>query len=138
MQTLLRKFFRFVLTSGIGWVIDFGIFIVLTQLVGLNVLPANYLSSLPAVTFVFLVSTRKTFVCRKDGLRLRTKYIVYVVYQLILISLVSLLGEWLSHALTGCSVALIAEHAKLAAKILITPVTMVCNFFVLRQLAEKW
>lgn len=138
MRTLLHKFLRFALTSGIGWVLDFGVFIVLTQLFGLRVLPANYLSSLPAVTFVFFVSLRKTFVCREDGLSLRSKYALYVLYQLVLVSLVSLLGEALFRLLGECSWQLVARNAKLAAKILITPVTMICNFFVLRQITEKW
>lgn len=138
MRSFLNKFFRFLLVSGLGWVLDFGIFTLLTQWGGLLVLWANYLSSLPAVTFVFFVSTRKTFVCRPDGLSLRVKYLLYVLYQAVLISLVSLVGEGLSHLLAHASWDLLAVHAKLAAKVLITPITMLCNFFVLRQITEKW
>ena len=138
MDTLFRKFCHFVLVSGVGWLIDFGVFSLLTRLCGLSVLAANYISTLPAVTFVFLVSTRKTFVYRADGLSMRQKYVLYVVYQFILVSLVSVFGQWLYGQIAALLPFLSEANAKLAAKVLITPVTMLCNFFVLRQIAEKW
>lgn len=138
MKQLLTKFVQFVLVSGVGWLIDFSVYLALTAAMGRSVLVANYLSSLPAITFVFLVSTRKTFVCRKDGLSMKGKYAAYVVYQFLLVSLVSCFGQWLF--LRGMTVlpADYAQVCKLMIKVLITPITMICNFFVLRQIAEKW
>lgn len=138
MKQILRKFIQFVLVSGVGWLIDFSVFLALTNLFCASVLAANYLSSLPAITFVFFVSTRKTFVCRVDGLSMKGKYVAYVVYQLLLVSLVSLLGQGLFLKITPLLPALSQELCKLLIKVCITPITMVCNFFVLRQIAEKW
>lgn len=137
MGNLISKFFRFIGVSGIGWVIDFVIYTLLTGVAHLPVALSNYLSSLPAITFVFFVSTRKLFLCRPDGLSLRAKYVLYVVYQFVLVTGVSFLAQWLAVVLPAL-LPFLSGLAKLAAKILITPITMVCNFFVLKILAEKW
>lgn len=137
MGNLISKFFRFIGVSGIGWVMDFVIYTLLTGAARLPVALSNYLSSLPAITFVFFVSTRKLFLCRPDGLSLRVKYVLYVVYQLLLVTGVSFLAQWLA-VVAPLLLPFLSGFAKLAAKILITPITMVCNFFVLKYLAEKW
>ena len=138
MKRLAAKFVQFFLISGLGWILDFSVYTVLTALFSCSVLAANYLSSLPAITFVFFVSTRKTFVCRRDGLSMRGKYVAYVVYQLVLVSLVSFLGQWLFQQLAPLLTMLSPAQCKLLIKVCITPITMICNFFVLRQIAEKW
>ena len=94
---------------------------------------ANYLSSLPAITYVFLVSTRRLLACRTERASRLTKYLVYALYQLALVSAASFAMQALSGALTP-----VTQYHKLAAKILITPFTMTANFFVLRAIAEKW
>ena len=137
MANLISKFFRFVGISSIGWIIDFVIYTLLTEVAHLPVALSNYISTVPAITLVFFVSTRKLFICRPDGLSLRAKYVLYVVYQLLLVTGVSFLAQWLAGALP-LLLPFLSSFTKLAAKILITPVTMVCNFFVLKYLAEKW
>ena len=142
MKKLLNKFLKFVLVSGVGWVLDFGIFTLLTGLLGWPVVGSNYLSSLVAVTFVFSVSTRKILSNRAEGHSPRLKYLVDVAYQLALVTAVSFLAQWLHEALGRWQVIaalpILAENTKLLAKILITPITMICNFFVLRQISERW
>lgn len=142
MGKLLKKLFQFMIVSGVGWLLDFGIFTLLTKASGLSIVVANYLSSLAAVTFVFFVSTWKILSNRTDGHSRQAKYGVYVAYQLALITGVSFLAQWL-HALMRdwpliSSLPLLAGNTKLLAKILITPITMLCNFFVLRQISERW
>ena len=136
MRDLFSKFLRFIMVSGVGWVIDFGIYTLLTGPMSFPVALSNYISSVPAITFVFFVSTRKMFICRPDGLSKKTKYFLYVIYQLILVTVVSFAAQWIAESLTLLPAA--AQYTKLAAKVLITPVTMVCNFFVLKLIAEKW
>lgn len=137
MTKLLKKFCSFLLYSGVGWVIDFGLYWLLTSLLNFPVTGANYLSSIPAITFVFFVSTRKTFLCRPEGLSKPMKYLVYVVYQLLLLTAVSFLAGWL-HPVLQTAFPSLSFHAKLLSKVCITPITMTCNFFVLRMIAEKW
>lgn len=137
MGNLITKFIRFIGVSGIGWIIDFIIYTLLTEVAHLPVALSNYLSTVPAITFVFFVSSRKLFVCRPDGLSKGAKYALYVVYQLLLVTCVSFLAQWLAGGLPLLLPGL-RPIAKLMAKILITPITMVCNFFALKYLAEKW
>ena len=137
MRNILKKLCAFLLFSGIGWIIDFGLYVFLTKALSFPVAGANYLSSIPAITFVFFVSTRKTFQCRPDGLSKGKKYVIYVVYQLLLVTAVSFLAQWLD-PLYGAILPQFKELSKLLAKITITPITMLCNFFVLRLIAEKW
>ena len=137
MTKLLKKFCAFLLCSGIGWLIDFGIYWLLTSQFGFPVTGANYISSIPAITFVFFVSTRKTFLCRPDGLSKAAKYVIYVVYQLLLLTAVSVLAGWL-HPILQEALPAFQDYAKLLSKVCITPITMICNFFVLRMIAEKW
>ena len=133
MRSLLNKLFRFALISGVGWLIDFSVYTALTRLTAVPVAAANYLSSLPAITYVFLVSTRRLLACRTERASRLTKYLVYALYQLALVSAASFAMQALSGALTP-----VTQYHKLAAKILITPFTMTANFFVLRASAEKW
>ena len=137
MNKLLKKLGAFLLFSGVGWLIDFGIYSILTGPANFPVAPANYLSSVPAITFVFFASTRKTFQCRPDGMSKGTKYLIYVVYQLLLLTAVSFLAQILDPLLARM-LPVFADYSKLLAKVCITPVTMLCNFFVLRLIAEKW
>lgn len=129
MAELFGKFCRFLLVSGVGWVMDFGIYTGLTVGLDVPVAGANYLSSLPAITFVFFVSTRKILISNgRNG----QKYLAYVVYQFLLVTAVSFLAQWLAAILP-----LPADWGKLGAKVIITPITMVANFFVLKWIAQQ-
>lgn len=139
-KTIIRQALRFLAVSGTGWLIDFGVFWVLTHFANFPVAYANMISSVPAVTLVFLVSTHKIFANKKEGLPLWAKYLIYFGYQMILVFCVSWLGELLFQLLSGTSlteVKFIADNLKIICKIIITPVTMTINFFVMKILCEK-
>lgn len=140
IRNLIRQAVRFVGISGCGWLIDFSIYIILTETFRFPVAYANMISAIPAVTLVFLVSTRKIFANKKGGLPLWGKYIVYFLYQMALVFCVSWVGEGLFRLLSKTAmmnISLIAEHLKILCKILITPITMTANFFVMKVLCEK-
>lgn len=137
---LLKKLLRFAAVSGVGWLVDLAVYAVLTKVFLFSVLAANYLSSAVSVTFVFFVSTRHVLENRNKRIPTARKYLYYLTYQLILVTLVSLLATLIDRYLAAQpwvqSLPPLAENTKLAAKLLITPVTMVCNFFVLKLLTE--
>ena len=58
---LMKQFFSFLLVSGVGWVMDFTIFLILTNVFGLWVMISNMISAIPAITYVFLMSNKKIF-----------------------------------------------------------------------------
>ncbi|MCH5207642.1 MAG: GtrA family protein [Oscillospiraceae bacterium] len=133
-----KKFIKFFFTSGIGFIMDFVTYTILTQLMNFEVLYANCISSIIGAVFVFFVSTHKIFEKGKGILPMPAKYAVYIVYQLLLIFLVSKLGEFINELIiTYINVDLILQYSKLVCKVLITPVIMVCNFLVVRFIAEK-
>lgn len=138
--SLLAQALRFLAVSGSGWLIDFGIFIFLTEQKHMIVAYANMLSSIPAMTLVFLVSTHKIFLNRNDGLPLWKKYAIYFLYRMVLVVCVSWLGEGLYQLLLPTSIAqisLISRHLKLLCKIFITPIIMGINFVVTKLLCER-
>lgn len=129
----------FVVVSGIGWLIDLSVFFLLTNQFALNVFYSNILSSIPGFTFVFVVSTNKIFKKDTSNLSLKQRYLIYFIYQIILVLTVSLIGQLLFQV--SCSFFesfnITVSNTKFIVKILITPITIVCNFFVMRYLIEK-
>ncbi len=136
MLKLFKQAIRFVGVSGIGWLLDFTVY----TLLGIwfpHPEINNMISSMIGVTFVFIFSTKKIF--HHDGkLSLKWKYVIYVVYQLILIFLISkllgLVNGWILQYVTW---GLILRFSTIVAKIVVTPITMVVNFFVMKGLVEK-
>lgn len=139
LRRLFGQFVRFIGISGIGWCIDFGLYMVFTSVYGWPVFVSNCLSAVPAVTIVFTVSTAKIFQKASGKVPVYVKYVIYLVYQLCLLLLVSSLGQWLSDILIlkAGSMTVIAGFSKVIAKMIITPVTMVMNFFMMKILTEK-
>lgn len=137
MRKLIRQALRFFLISGLGWLIDFSVYWLLTSRGG-QVGYSNFISAIPAVTFVFFTSTRKTFIHNQSRFRLRTKYLIYLAYQFLLLVAVSAAGQALYGILAVHVVQpVILRHLKIIVKILITPITMTVNFIVMKALVEK-
>lgn len=139
-RNLLHQFLAFVGTSGIGWLIDFSVYCILTGTFGLMVRYGNFISATPATTFVFFVSTRKNFINRPGRFSLRGKYVIYIVYQFVLVLTMSNISQFLFDWLMGFSwmPGIICSHMNIVVKIMITPVTMIMNFLVMKNVIEKF
>ena len=138
LKKILRQFIKFLFLSGIGWLIDFTLYLIFSNIFDFKIIYSNILSSIPAVTFVFFVSTRRVFVKNKKGFTLEEKYFIYFLYQVILIITISLLGQYLYLLiLKNIAVKIELKILKLIIKILITPITMLINFIVMKFLIEK-
>ena len=146
MKNIIKQALSFFLISGLGWLMDVTIYTILTN-VGLHVILSNIISSTVAVTYVYITSTKKLF--KNDSkYSLKIKYIMYIIYQIcmILISsyVVYLISNWLLNNLLNVDINslkglfnFIVSHAKLSAKILVTPFTMVINFIFMKFLIER-
>ena len=135
-KALLRQAVRFLGLSGIGWLLDFTAYTLLSLRYS-NLMVNNVFSSLLGASFVFLFSTRVVF---RDSHRipLWIKYTVYIVYQQVLIFLISrLLGAVNVFQLRHFTWPLITRFSALLSKILVTPITMTVNFFVMKGVIEK-
>ena len=136
MKKLLYQAIRFIGLSGIGWLLDFATFVILGIFFDNHVIN-NFISSWVGVTFVFIFATRKVFE-NNSRIPLGVKYLIYILYQIILITLVSkLLGAIDSFIISHVAWKLVLRFSGIIAKIIITPITMILNFFVMKGVIEK-
>jgi putative flippase GtrA len=116
------KIGRFGVVSGMGWLLDFSTFLLLSW----KWLPpawANVFSALLAITFVFSASTRHVFT--EAGGFVWRKFLVYLAYQACVIALFSAAIQALSLGL-GIAPGL--------AKVLVTPMNFYANFLFMSVL----
>ena len=136
MKNLLKQAVGFVGLSGIGWILDFCTYTVLGFL-SENLVLNNFISSWVGVTFVFIFATRKIFM-NNSRIPLKWKYLIYIAYQFVLIFLVSILLGKIDGLITEyVTVGIILKFSFIISKIIITPITMVLNFFIMKGLIEK-
>lgn len=136
MKTLISQAIKFIGLSGMGWLLDFGIY-TLIGLVSANLVLNNSISSWVGVTFVFIFATRKVF-DNDSNIPLKWKYVLYLFYQCLLIYFISkLLNVINAVILANIMIDIMKKSSALIAKILITPITMTLNFFVMKGVIEK-
>ena len=133
---LIKQAISFFGISGIGWIIDFGVFYLL-GLTGMSYSLCNIISSLCGVTFVFFISTKKTFDVNLKKLKLYQKYIIYIVYQIFMILLSSWILGIINKNFELSNIEILSKYSGIIAKICITPFTMLCNFIFMKFLSEK-
>lgn len=133
---LIKQAFAFIGISGIGWLIDFGIYILLNQWIDAKY--ANMISAAAGVSFVFWVATRKTFKNNIRRLSLPWKYLIYLVYQVGAILGASVLIAFVQDTvIPAIGWELLVKYSYIAAKIMVTPFTLALNFVVMKILVEK-
>ncbi len=135
---LIYQFFRFIGISGIGWIIDFSLLCIL-HIVITNIIICNFASSLCATIFVFTFNTRNNFVQKENGLSLKIKFALYVIYQLVFITTMSILLKSISAFIFELLSAVgLNGFTTLVSKIVITPITMILNFVIMKLLIERF
>lgn len=135
-MTLFNKMLKFYGVSVLGWIIDFSIYNLCIFLFDINISSINIISSLIGVTFIFIFSTSKIF---ENGnmLDIRTKYIIYIIYQIVLILSVSKVLLIFKGYLLSSNNYIFVTYANALAKISITPITASLNFIVMKSIIEK-
>lgn len=136
LRNLFKQAVKFVGLSGMGWILDFCMYTGLGFVSG-NLMTNNIISSWVGVTFVFIFASGKIF--RNDNqISLKWKYVIYLLYQCILIYFVSKLLVKINIVITRTMTdGLILQFSTVISKLLVTPVTMVLNFFVMKWVIEK-
>ena len=132
----MNKAVKFVIVSGIGFILDFIIYTILVNITPLNVNIANMISSLIGVTYVFIISTRKIFENNKNNIPLKYKYLIYVIYQIILILLASYCVLLLKNLFLNINIDIINKFSKILAKMFITPFTLTIIYFAMKKLTK--
>ena len=136
MSGLFLQAVKFIGVSGLGWILDFCTYTVLgffSQDLSVN----NIISSWVGVTFVFLYGT-KGEIQNNSRIPLKLKYIIYLLYQCVLIFFISKLLNTINAVIVEKTmIDLILRYSSIISKILVTPITMVLNFFVMKGVVEK-
>ena len=139
-RVALGQALAFVAVSGGGWLVDVSVFMGLTALVAWLPLYANIVSSSCGVLFVFVVSSRRIFernagsMLQKVALLILFNLLVIVVCSFVLAAIVT----GLSRLAFGTGLMLPPAAIGLAAKVIVTPMTLVLNFLVVRFLLERF
>lgn len=137
---LYKQGLKFILVSGMGWVLDFGVYGYLTGIAGWAVSYANFLSAIPAITFVFVMSTRHIFAKGSQRLLLYQKYMLYLLYQILLVAFVSWLAQGLYETMLSWEClqqGFFGNLLPIVVKVIITPFTVSANFFMMKVVTEK-
>lgn len=136
MQKIFIQAINFFGISGIGWLLDFCIYTCL-GFISCNLVLNNIISSWAGVTFAFVTATRKIFL-KRSKIPLKIKYAVYILYQFIMIYLISILLSNINHVIADIlNPDLPQSLSSTIAKIFVTPVTMIINFIVMKAVIEK-
>ena len=116
MEKLIAQFMKFGVVGVIAFVIDYGLMVALTELVGVNYLISATISFTVSVVFNYLASMRYVFT-HKQGLSRRR--VIFVVLSVIGLGVNDLL-MWLGSSVLGVSYLIV--------KIVATAIVMVYNF----------
>jgi len=128
----VNKFFRFSLVSGVGWCLDF--FLYVTLINALNIIPgyANFFSSLVAITYVWFSAIGMIFYQKKNSKSFY--FLIYWAYQFLSISVYSFLVDL---TILYLHVLSFESYAEIYSKVLLTPINLVTNFIFMRYLVKR-
>lgn len=132
INSLIKQFFKFIGISGFGWLIDVLFFSILTTL-KIATAVSNIISSTIAITFVYFVSTNKIFK-GNNITEIRAKYLIYIIYQCIVIFTFSIIIEKISLFILAKDILFLSDFHNIIAKICVTPFTMTINFIFMKVL----
>jgi len=122
---------RFVVLSGFGWILDFFLFWIGITKVGLSPGLANFVSATFAAMCVYCAAQWLVFASRRISLTATAGYLLYTEANILVWALVI---QFFSNAITKI-VEIDLEMAALVAKIIVTPLTLGCNFLVSRKIS---
>lgn len=132
LRRLFRDIMRFAMLSGLCWLLDLSLLVILSVALGWHPASANVASSLVAAAVVYAVAHRRIHKGLPQAQNLRL--LVYLGYTLGVITLASwLLSElhlWLSTFFSS------PVSTLLWAKVMVTPPQLASNFVVSRVLAR--
>lgn len=135
-KDFLLQAFAFFGISGIGWLLDFCTYTLLGTISD-DLMINNTVSSWVGATFVFVFATKRLFE-NNSRMPLKAKYLIYLLYQLVLILGISKLLACINTIIIeNVDVTVVSGYSGIISKILVTPITMVMNFIVMKYVIEK-
>ncbi len=140
MSPPLRQALLFVALSGTGWLLDTAVFMLLSGPGGWPVVAANMVSGSCGTLFVFMASSRGVFQRNEGSMRQKIGALLLFNAAVILASSVvlGLIAGGLADGAARLGWAVAPGAVRLAAKVLVTPVTLALNFVIVRFLLERF
>ena len=140
MNKLMAQILKFGVVGGISFLVDFTVYAVLCNVIGVHYLISGMCSFIVSVTVNYILSMRYVF-ASKDEMSKTREFIIFVILSLIGLGLNSLIlyicvdmiymnWPWLQSWLT-------IDLMNLAAKIVATGIVMVYNFVTRKIFLEK-
>ena len=124
MNKLIKQLFRFGIVGGIAFLIDFGIFALLTHL-GMHYLIAQIISFSISLAFNYVASIKWVFDAKKQTPK-----------EIVIFVLLSIIGLGINELLLYIGIDKLHFH-ELIVKLFATAVVMVFNFVTRKLIIEK-
>ena len=136
----LRQALLFVALSGTGWLLDTTVFMLLSGPGRWPVVAANMVSGSCGTLFVFMASSRGVFSRNEGSMAQKIGALLLFNAAVILASSVVLgvIAAGLADGAARLGWAVPPAALRLAAKVLVTPVTLALNFVIVRFLLERF
>ena len=136
----LRQALLFVALSGTGWLLDTAVSLLLSGPGGWPIVAANIVSGSCGTLFVFMASSRGVFSRNEGSMAQKIGALLLFNATVILASSVvlGLIASGLADGATRLGWPVAPGLVRLAAKVLVTPVTLALNFIIIRFLLERF
>ena len=128
MKSLSRQIIKFGVVGGLAFIIDYGLLIFCTEVLGINYLISSAIAFSIAVIFNYILSTLWVFDTSGNQNDKRMQFVAFVILSIIGLGLTELL-MWLGTDVIGIYY--------LITKIGATAIVMVYNFVTRKMLLEK-
>ena len=126
-KNLMRQIIRFVFVGGSAFVIDYGVMIFLTELIGINYLISSGISFAVSVIYNYILSVHWVFDVDQDRSK-RAEFIIFIV--------LSVIGLGINQLVMWIAVD-IFKIFYMIAKIVASAIEMVYNFITRKLFLEK-
>ena len=123
---LLMQILKFGVVGGTAFIIDYGIFTILSQLLGIHYLIASIISFSISVIYNYILSIKWVFDVTKK--QTSKEFIIFII--------LSVIGLGLNSLIMYISVDLMQIH-EMISKIVATAIVMVYNFITRKIFIEK-
>lgn len=140
MKKLLAQILKFGIVGVIAFVVDFGIFSILSNVFHIHYLIANFFGFTVSVVVNYLLSMKYVFARREDADK-KTEFIVFVILSILGLGLNELIiyvcVDKIYEAWKAVHAWIALDFAKLLGKIIATGIVMVYNFITRKLFIER-
>lgn len=133
LKPLMLQIMRFAVVGGLAFVVDFGLLLLLTEVVGLNYLVSATISFIVSVLFNYVLSIMWVFTDKKSAHHSKA----YATFKVVMFFVLSTMGLLINNAIMWAFVEVLAL-SYIIGKLVATAVVMVFNFVTRKILIEGW